>query len=396
MKVTGPVGREISDIAAFVGVGHSDWRADYAKVRAGEKPFDSYGYGAVSLARALKDAGLKASEVDGLIVGQPTAYERAAELYGIDPRWGSQSDAMQAVMAACMAIRSGVCEVVACVFGMDQRSAGYQYGGPEAVGGQSILSYVYHAPWGLTSQGALYALMYRRYMELHGASERDLGQVAVAQRQWANKNPHAVLQKTITIEDYLNSVHIAEPLHLYDYCMINDGGTAFIIAEASRAKKIAETSGKKPVRIRAISRYDQNDQATTLKPRLMDFYHPGHHIVAADVYGQAGIGPKDISALNVYDSFSCHIPFALEGFGFCKEGEAGAFIAKTGIGPGGKLPINTGGGHLSETYLQGWNHQIEAVRRVRGDSEGYPIENCRHVQYISDVAGKVYSFIYGL
>jgi acetyl-CoA acetyltransferase len=386
------MGREISDVAAFVGVGHSDWRGDYARVRAGEKPFDAYGYGAVALSRALKDAGLKTSDIDGLIVGQPTAYERSGELYGINPRWGGQADAMQAVLMACMAIRSGMAEVVALVFGMDQRSAGYQYGGPEAVGGASILSYVYHAPWGLTSQGALYSLMYRRHMELTGATERDLGQVAVAQRQWANRNPHAVLQKLITIDDYLNSVYIADPLHLYDYCMINDGGVALIISEVSRAKRMA----KKPVRIRAAARFDMNEEATTLKPRLIDFYHPGHHIVADDVYGQAGLSPKDIDVLNVYDSFSCHIPFALEGFGFCREGEAGRFIAETGIGPGGKLPINTGGGHLSESYMQGWNHQIEAVRRVRGDSEGYPIENCRHVQYISDVAGKVYSFIYGL
>jgi len=107
-----------------------------------------------------------------------------------------------------------------------------------------------------------------------------------------------------------------------------------------------------------------------------------------------GFGPKDVDALMVYDSFSCHVPLALEGFGFCDEGNASGFIARTGIGPGGKLPVNTGGGHLSESYMQGWNHQIEAVRQIRGEAGDRQIERCRNVQYASDVAGKVVSLMY--
>ncbi len=110
----------------------------------------------------------------------------------------------------------------------------------------------------------------------------------------------------------------------------------------------------------------------------------------------AGVGPKDVDVLLVYDSFSCHIPFALEGFGYCGIGEAGKFMAETGIGPGGKLPVNTGGGHLSESYMQGWNHQIEAVRQLRGGEGERQAPNCRYVHYVSDVAGKVVSLMYGL
>ena len=385
-------GLTLNGVAAMVGIGHTDWRADYAAVRAGEKPHDSYGYAAIALQRALDDAGLKRSDVDGLVVGSPLTQGRASELLGISPRWGTEGDSSQCVLSAVMAVASGLCEVVAVAYGNDQRSAKIQYGGPEAMGGGTNLSYVFHAPFGLTSQGALYALMHRRYMELNGTTEADLGEVSVAQRQWANHNPAAIMQgRPITIEDYLASDYVAEPLHLYDYCLINDGGVAFIVMEASRAKR----QGRKPVTIKTAARYDLHGEAATLRPRLMDFYHTGHTQVREKVYNAVGMGPADMDAVLIYDSFSVHIPVALEGFGFCGIGEAGKFMRESGIGPGGKMPVNTHGGHLSESYMQGWAHQIEAVRQVRGEA-GLNVPNCRNVQYISDVVGRVYSIIYGV
>jgi len=180
-------------------------------------------------------------------------------------------------------------------------------------------------------------------------------------------------------------------LHLFDYCLINDGGVAIIVADASRARQLTDRC----VLIKAVGRADMNEQATTLKPRLIDFYHPAHRLAAQQVYDMAGLGPKDMDGLLIYDSFSCHVLYALEGFRFCGIGEAGRFITEIGIGPGGRLPINSSGGHLSESYMQGWAHQIEAVRRLRGESPGAQYERCRHVQYISDIGGKVFSIIYG-
>jgi acetyl-CoA acetyltransferase len=383
--------------SAVVGIGNTDWIQDYQRVRAGERPFDSYGYGAVAFQQALADAAITRDDIDGLIVGPTTAYERTGEVLGVNPRWGDQADAVTAIAKAAQAIATGMAEVVALVYGNDQRSAAIQYGGPEAMGGDAFLSYVYHSPWGLTSQGALYALMFRRYMALTGASERDLGQVSVAQRGWANLNPRAIMKgRTITLEDYLASTYVAEPLHLYDYCLINDGGVALIVAEASRAKAIAAKSGQKSVLIHGIGRADLNRGATSLQPRLIEFYRPAQKAASESLYAMAGVGPQDVDALLVYDSFSCHIPFALEGFGYCGIGEAGKLMAETGIGPGGKLPVNTGGGHLSESYMQGWNHQIEAVRQLRGREGARQAPNCRYVHYVSDVAGKVVSLMYGL
>lgn len=388
--------RSLHKAAAVVGIGQTDWVGDYRRVRAGEKPDDCYGYAAAAFRAALDDAGIGKSEVDGLIVGPTTAYERMGEVLGIDPRWGGQADSVQAVVQAVMAVRCGMAEIVALVYGNDQRSAAIQYGGPEAMGGDAFMAYVYHAPWGLTSQGALYALMYRRYMALQGATERDLGQVAVGQRRWACLNERAIMRKPLTMEDYLGSPYVAEPLHLFDYCLINDGGVALIVAEASRARAIAARNGHRPAWIHGVGRADMNRGATSMEPRLLDFYRPAQKLASDQLYAMAGVGPADVDALLIYDSFSCHVPFALEGFGYCGNGEAGGFIARTGIGPGGGLPINTGGGHLSESYMQGWNHQLEAVRQLRGGEGARQVPDCRFVHYASDVAGKAVTVMYGL
>jgi acetyl-CoA acetyltransferase len=127
---------------------------------------------------------------------------------------------------------------------------------------------------------------------------------------------------------------------------------------------------------------------------LTDFYYPAQQDSGRQSYEMAGIGPSDMDAFQVYDSFSVHIPLALEGYGYCKQGEASRLLRETGIGPGGKLPVNTGGGHLSESYMQGWAHQIESVRQIRGEAGARQVEACRYVHYTSDVAGKAVSVIY--
>jgi acetyl-CoA acetyltransferase len=383
--------RALHKTAAVVGIGHTDWAGDYRRVRAGEKPDDSYGYAATAFVAALADAGLARDDVDGLIVSSGLAHERTAEIIGLNPRWGAQADAVNAVTQACMAIACGMARVVALVYGNDQRSAKVAYGGADTMGGNMVLSYVYHAPWGMTSQGALYALMFRRYMDLYGCTEAQLGEVAVAQRQAATLNPNAIMRRPITRADYLASDYVCEPLRILDYCLINDGGVALIITDTDRARRLR----KPAVLIHGLGRYDLNVSATSMAPRLIDFYRTAQKAAAEQVFNMAGTGPKDMDCLQIYDSFSCHVPFALEGYGYCGQGEAGRFMSEQGISLGGKLPVNTGGGHLSEAYMQGWNHQVESVRQLRGECGERQVRNCRFVHYSSDVAGKACSIIYG-
>lgn len=380
----------LRNAAAVVGIGHTDWPSDWRRVRNGERPADSYGYGAIAFRNALADAGLRRGDIDGLIAGPTTAYERMSEVLGIDPRWGDQADAVLSVTQAVMAIESGLAQTVALVYGNDQRSAKIQYGGPQAMGGDLFLSYVYHRPWGFTSQGALYALTFQAYKEATGFAERDLGHVAVAQRQWSSLNPNAVMRTPITLDEYMVASYICEPLRLFDYCMINDGGVALIVTTAERAR----TLSRHPVYIKGVGRRDLNAGATSLEPRLTDFYFSAQQDSARQAYGMAGVGPDDIDVLQVYDSFSVHVPLALEGYGYCARGDAGKLLRERGIGPGGKLPTNTGGGHLSESYMQGWAHQVECVRQLRGEAGERQVADCRHVHYTSDVAGKATSIVY--
>jgi acetyl-CoA acetyltransferase len=383
----GPAG-----VAAVVGIGETDYRSDYLGRRdPGRPPRDSYSYAVEAFTSALDDAGLTRSDIDGVVVGPPLAYERMAEVVGLDPDWAAAGDHAQAISLATLALATGTAECVALFYGNDQRSAGLRYGGSETPGAASFLSYSYFAPWGLTSQGALYALMAQRYREVHGLSEAALAEVAVAQRRFAAATPRAVMREPLTVEDYLASPFIVEPLHLYDYCLVNDGGVCLILTTRDRAAAL----DVEPVVVEAIGRADVNTAATTLAPRLQDFYHRGHRRAATQAYDAAGIGPEDVRCVQIYDSFSIHVPVALEGFGFFPEGEADKFLAGGGLRPGGRVAVNTAGGHLSGSYMQGWGHQVEAVRQLREEAGGRQQPDLRHVQYISDVAGKVCTIIYG-
>jgi acetyl-CoA acetyltransferase len=380
----------LSNISSIVGIGETDYLKDYANARKNIVDKDSYGLAAIAFKRAIADSGISKDEIDGLIVGPTISSERIGEILGINPNFSAQGDAVNSIMFAAMAIHSGAAECIALIYGNNQRTGGVQYGGPQAEGGDRRLAYTYFAPWGMTSQGALYAIMTQRYMALHGVTETELAEVAISQRQFASMNSNAVMQDPLSIDQYLKARYICEPLRLNDYCLINDGGVALIICSKERAKKIK----RKGVVISGFGRSDINKDSTSLRPRLIDFYLTAHKETAKQVYSNANTTPSDIDTLQIYDSFSPHILFALEGFDFCPIGTAGQFISKGAIGPGGRLPINTSGGHLSESYMQGWNHQLEIVRQLRNEADKRQVKKARVAQYISDVAGKVASIIY--
>ncbi len=323
-----------------------------------------------------KKLGLKKDEVDGLLCCRVPSYQRMAVMLGIRrPRIinvyegaGRQSGVM--LQAAVMAVATGMANVAAGVNGNHGRSVRDFYGGT----GDPTSTPANEAMYGMTSPGAYVAMMYNRYRHLYGAPDDALAALAINNRKNGAMNPNAVMQTPITYDEYMATRYIAEPLRLFDYCLINDGGVAFIVTSAERARDLK----KKPVYVGATAfAGDMNNVYSS-----DECFYGACQDVAKRLYPAAGITQKDVDCAQVYDNFTPTILFSLEGFGFCKRGEAWQWVKNGRIEKGGELPINTSGAHTAESYMQGFALHVEAVRQLRGEAGERQVPNCKVCQYI--------------
>jgi len=241
--------------------------------------------------------------------------------------------------------------------------------------------------YGMTSPGAFHALMLRRHIELYGTTPDQVGTIAKTFRDHAALNPSAVMRAPFTLADYHASRWICEPLHLLDYCLINDGGVALIVTSAERARDCRHP----PVYVRGYG------MATTLAGSTFppdDFWRGSMRTACARSFAMAGVSHADISSLMIYDNFTPTVLFSLEGYGYCGEGESGPFVAEGHLALGARYPTNTSGGHLSESYMQGWALNLEAVLQVRGACDRRQVKDCAFVHYMA-AAPVVSSIVYG-
>jgi acetyl-CoA acetyltransferase len=344
----------------------------------------------MALTEAAADAGLGLDAIDGLIVNRIPDYQRFCEIAGINPAYVSITPGQGRFAGICIEtaaalIRGGLAKTVALVYGNNGRSAGDRYGGAADSYGSGGAGLWF--PYGMTSPGAFHALMARRHMALYGTTSEQLGIVAKTFRDHAALNPAAVMRAPYTLADYHASRWICEPLHLFDYCLINDGGVALILTAAERARDMA----KPPVFLRGYG------MATALAGSTFppdDFWRPQMKAAGAKSFRMAGVAHDDVSALMIYDNFTPTVLFALEGYGYCGEGESGPFVAEGHLALGARYPTNTSGGHLSESYMQGWALNVEAVRQVRGECGARQVTDCRIAHYMA-AAPVVTSIVYG-
>lgn len=310
--------------------------------------------------KALDDAGIDPSEVDGIMrwsVDSSTEQMVAANLGVRDLAWFGEVNAAGPAAAAIVAhaasaIHAGLANVIVLYRGVNGRS-GRRYGRGDVTGQGGRGAGAFSEPYGMLAPQMGLAMTTRRRMHEQGYTSRQFGMVAVTQRMHANRNPKAMFfDQPLSIEDHQNSRYVVDPLHLYDCCLETDGGGALVLASADRARR---RSG--PVAtIRAAAQVGSGNgpNGDRLRKRIFD---------------QAGIAPSDVDVVQIYDHFSPFVVFGLESNGFVKPGEGGEFVESGGMSwDGGALPVNTSGGHLSEAYLQGMNHLIEAVRQARGES----------------------------
>lgn len=318
-----------------------------------------------SCRKALADAGIEKDLVDAVYVKYPTsAYESKygqtlAEALGLQPRIGGvwdQAGASNAAMIsfAAMAIEAGQCEV-ALVAASDNPKSGTRQAYERVRNGDGNASY----GWFGIAPG--YAMIARRHMEQYGTKQEHLGAVAVACRANGADNPNAQLRKRITMDDYMASRWIAEPLKRDDCCLVSDSGGAVVVMSAKRAK---ELKVKAPVPILGFGQ-GQTSWEVVQRPDLTSTQAT---ISGRTAFEMAGLTPKDIDVAQLYDCFTITPILTLEDYGFCKEGEGGPFVASGAIDRDGDLPINTSGGLLSETGMPGMQLIIEGVRQVRGEA----------------------------
>lgn len=380
--------RTLSGKAAVVGVGTT---------RYGKFPdLNAYDLGQWALREALDDSGLTYADLDGLIVNRIPSYGRFAELCGLDPRYtlatpGHGRFSGICIQTAALLVSSGAANTVALVYANDGASAGTTYGGDASGYGGAAGAYgstdAHWAPYGMTSPGAFHALMMQRHRHLYGTTPAQLGEIAVTFRRHASLNPGAVKRQPFSLDDYLAARFICEPLRLLDYCLINDGAVAMIITSAERARDLRQP----PVYIRGAAQAS-SFTGSSFPPE--DFWAAPMQEAARDVYAMAGLGPQDMDGLMIYDNFTPTVLFTLEGFGFCPRGEGGRWIADGHLRLEGAFPTNTSGGHLSESYLQGWGLNVEAVRQLRGQCGERQISNPQTIQYMA-ASPVVTSVIYG-
>ncbi|HKX78920.1 MAG TPA: thiolase family protein [Novosphingobium sp.] len=350
---------------AVAGVGHTAYGSFPDR--------DEYSLATEAFRKALDDCGLRKDQVDGLGICRIPDYTVMGETLGLNPRWTMQFPAHgrmsgMGILIAASAIATGQADTIALLYANIGRSRRMNYGGDEI---PSLWD-----TWNYTSPGAAYALMFRQHMALYGTTTRQLGAVSVAIREHACLNPDAVMKTPITLDDHEASRPIVAPLRLFDYCLINDGAVCLILTSAERARDLR----KAPVLIAGGGGYDGLATSSILGYDK-DCFYDHLRLAGEESYRNAGIGRQDVNALMVYDNFSPTVLFALEGLGFCGRGESGAFVESGAIARGGALPVNTDGGHLSNSYLQGWALNVEAVRQIRGEGGARQVPDCKIVQY---------------
>jgi len=327
---------------------------------------------------AIGDAGLTPKDIDGIVRCDmdTVRHNDLADALGIDELtyWGEVGPGGVAPCAqigqAVGAILSGQATTVLVFRELNGRS-GRRYGlssESDARSGGAGSYDEFFAPYGLLTSGQIFAVMAQRHMLEYGTTEKDLGAIALTCRKRANANPRAQMhERPLSMDDYLASRMISRPLRLYDFCLESDGACAVVVTTAERARDLRQ----KPAMIRAVAQSSlPNPQPGIQFPVLMRdriTELPAKN-VADTLFRRAGLGPADIDVAQLYDCFTITVLLQLEDFGFCKKGEGGAFVSSGEIDLGGTVPINTGGGHLSEGYIHGMNHIVEGVRQIRGDS----------------------------
>ena len=368
------MGTTLHNEAVIVGIGQTDFTKNSGR--------SEVQLAAECTKAAIADAGLEASDIDGMTsftLDTSDETEVARNVGCGDLTFFSRigyggGAAVGIVHQAAMAVATGAAKYVVGFRALNGRS-GQRYS--QGVSGNIVTSdlvhWGYYMPFGLLTPTSWVAMFTQRYMHQTGCKSTDLAEVCMAQRAHAVKNPNAFFyERPMTLDDHQTSRMICDPLRLYDCCQETDGGCAFVITTPERAKDLAQPGAV----IRGIAQgsgEDQEQMTSFYRGDIARIYEM--EVVAKQMWEVAGMSARDIDAAIIYDAFSSIVLFQLEAFGFCEPGEAKDYVKDGALGAGGRLPTNTHGGQLSESYIHGINGVNEGVRLIRGTSVNQPKKN---------------------
>jgi len=343
---------------------------------------------------AVADAGLKVSDIDGLIgdaaegLGLRSALPASvtADLVGRPLRFHSVTSVGAASSAAglglaVMAIEQGLADVVIIPTVAAGKAKGYVGGDRDAaVAAMAKLGTPYEWLWG-TTRVADYAVIAQRHMHEYGTTSEQLAQIAVAQRRGAVLQPLSAMGKRgeITVDDVLSSKLIAEPLRLLDSCIVNQGAGCVVVAAEERLDR------SRP-RIRLVGYGQAHGYLDPCSAPSLTTFAGG---IAADLaFERAGVGRDEIDVVGMSDHFTINVLIGLEDAGFCEKGEGGAFVENGALAFDGRLPTNTAGGFLSCSHagLCGLFTLIEVVEQLRGTAGPRQVADAR-LGYVHGMGG---------
>jgi len=358
--------KSLRDKYCIVGVGETEYSRDSGRT--------TRAMAVEAVRKAMTDAGLQPSDVDGMMSyqnGDSTFANWVAPDLGIRLNFymdvvggGSSSEAL--IGLAMGAIEAGMCNTVAIFRSMNGYTE-FRIGGTGARAAQPVRGLdLAQVPFGMRSAGQAFALTFMRHMYDYGTTSEQVAAVKVAHSKHASQNPKAFLKDRVTVGDVVGSRWVCKPLHLLDCCLETDNATCVIVTSAERARDCRQ----RPIHVLGVA-------GRVCKPRT-DFHwatgpisRVAGHYAKDIVFGQAGITPEDVHVTGSYDAFTFTTMLQLEEYGFCKKGEGGQYVSSGIIELGGKRPNNTSGGHLCEGYTHGMSMVIENVRQLRGMVDDY-------------------------
>jgi acetyl-CoA acetyltransferase len=352
----------LRDRAAIVGIGQTEFgrRLDAPELQLACE----------AIVAALADCGIAPSEVDALTsytMQQNNDFELARSVGLGDLRFFAQvgyggGAGCGTVGLLAMAIATGQASV-GVAYRARKRGSGAR---PWATTSERISDqWKWTRPYGLVRPADETALLARRYLHEVGGTREQLAQIALAQRAHANQNPAAQMHgRVMTMDDYLAARWISEPLCLFDNCLETDGAVACVVVSAERARDLPHP----PAIVHAFAQGLERDHHQMVNIHKDEPLRGPGHLIAKQLWAGSDIGPADLSCAQIYDAFSPLVPWSLEAYGICGPGEGLAFGEGGALGPGGRFPVNTSGGSLSEAYVHGFNLITEGVRQIRGTS----------------------------